>query len=118
MADFIAKELPAEGRLQINEEFLQLFPSCDGVLHDECKRGVGGTRLHWNTADRNVPHDAILHETVYQRLALPSVRNYDGYGKYRPEPLRNHDRAKAFFAEDPPPLESLAGAPNPASVSM
>jgi len=26
------------------------------------------------------------------------VRNYSGYGKYRPAPLRNHIKAKAYFA--------------------
>jgi uncharacterized protein (DUF2235 family) len=118
MADFISTELPALGRVYLNDAFLRLFPSCDGLLHDECKRGVGGTRFHWSSTDRNVPHDAVLHETVYGRLKLGSVRNYDGYGKYRPAALRNHDLAKAYFVDDTaPPLQSRDGASAPASVS-
>ena len=74
-----------------------LSPSADGMMHDECMVGIGGTPLKWYPADRDVPHDAKLHPTVYERLKMASVRNFTSYGKYRPMPLRNHDEAKQFF---------------------
>jgi hypothetical protein len=99
MVDFITKELPDEGRVEVDADFITLFPSPDGMMHDECMVGIGGTPAHWYPADRDVPADAILHQTIYERLALPSVRNYSSYGKYRPAPLRNHHKAKEYFED-------------------
>jgi hypothetical protein len=61
---------------------------------------IGGTLARWYPADRDVPIDARLHPTVYERLAMPSVRNYSSYGKYRPAPLRNHHEAKKYFEDE------------------
>jgi len=55
-----------------------------------------------------VPHDAVLHPTVYERLQMASVRNFRSYGKYRPMPLLNHDKAKAYYEPELRP-------PSPAS---
>jgi hypothetical protein len=49
------------------------------MMHDECIVGIGGTPAHWYPADRDVPPDAILHPSVYERLALLSVRNYTSH---------------------------------------
>ena len=57
-------------------DYLKLFPSTEGMMHDECMVGMGGTPVRWYPADRDVPNDAILHPTVYDRLAMASVRNY------------------------------------------
>jgi uncharacterized protein (DUF2235 family) len=100
MVDFITKELPEDGRVEIDRDFLTLFPSADGMMHDECMVGIGGTPARWYPADRDVPIDARLHPTVYERLAMPSVRNYSSYGKYRPAPLRNHHEAKKCFEDE------------------
>jgi uncharacterized protein (DUF2235 family) len=100
MVDFITKELPEERRVEVDPDFMTLFPSPDGMMHDECMVGIGGTPAQWYPADRDVPADAILHPTVYERLALASVRNYSSYGKYRPAPLRNHHKAKEYFEEE------------------
>jgi uncharacterized protein (DUF2235 family) len=97
MVDFISSELPQEARVQIDDRVLVLYPSADGMMHDECMVGIGGTPLKWYPGDRDVPHDAILHSTVYERLKMDSVRNFTSYGKYRPMPLRNHDKAKQYF---------------------
>jgi hypothetical protein len=70
MVDFITEELPEEGRGAVDPDFMTLFPSPDGMMHDECMVGIGGTPAHWYPADRDVPVDAILHPTVYERLAL------------------------------------------------
>jgi hypothetical protein len=70
------------------------------MMHDECMVGVGGTTLKWDRAVRDVPNTAKLHETVYERLGLPSVRNFTSYGPYRPVALKNHDKAKKFYEAD------------------
>jgi hypothetical protein len=38
-----------------------------------------------------------MHDSVYERLKMESVRNYTSYGKYRPAPLLHHDKAKQYF---------------------
>ena len=103
MADFIENELPADARVSIDHGVLTLYPSADGMMHDECMVPIGGTPLEWYPADRDVPHDAILHPTVYERLEIPSVRNFTSYGSYRPAPLRNHDKAKKYFTRPTTP---------------
>jgi hypothetical protein len=104
MVDFISSELPQEARVQIDNRVVVLYPSADGMMHDECMVGVGGTPLKWYPGDRDVPHDAILHSTVYERLKMDSVRNFTSYGKYRPMPLRNHDKAKQYFEPELRPV--------------
>jgi Uncharacterized alpha/beta hydrolase domain (DUF2235) len=113
MVDFITKELPAEARVDVDLDYMTLYPSPDGMMHDECMVGIGGTPVHWYPTDRDVPVDAILHPSVYERLALPSVRNYTSYGKYRPAPLRNHNKAKKFFEDDFRQQASSSGATPP-----
>jgi uncharacterized protein (DUF2235 family) len=97
MADFIENELPAEARIQINRAILHCSPSSGGMMHDECMVGIGGSPLHWYPEDRNVPTQAVLHDTVYERLQMSAVRNFISYGPYRPAPLRNHERARKYF---------------------
>jgi hypothetical protein len=97
MSDFIANEIPEAGRVQIDRRVLTLFPSYDGMMHDECMVGIGGTPLHCYPRNRDVPSDATLHPTVYQRLELASVRNFTSYGPYRPA---NHAVAKKYFTSE------------------
>jgi hypothetical protein len=101
MVDFISQEIPAEGRIQIERSVMTLFPSSAGMMHDECMVGVGGSPLHWYPGDRDVPPDAYLHHTVYERLEMDSVRNYTSFGKYLPAPLRNHRIAQKYFPAPP-----------------
>jgi hypothetical protein len=112
MVDFITKELPEEGRVEVDPDYMTLFPAPDGMMHDECMVGIGGTPAHWYPADRDVPADAILHPTVYERLAIPSVRNYSTHGKYQ-RPLRNHLRAKEYFEDALKPKATPARATIP-----
>jgi uncharacterized protein (DUF2235 family) len=100
MINFIAREIPESGRVIIDPDLLKLYPSSDGMMHDECMVGVGGTALKWDRAVREVPNTAKLHDSVYERLALPSVRNFTSYGPYRPVALMNHDKAKTFYEAD------------------
>jgi uncharacterized protein (DUF2235 family) len=97
MSDFIEHELPEEARVLVDRTVLKCWPSCTGMMHDECMVGIGGTVYRWNQTDRLVPTDARLHETVYERLKLPEVRNFIGYGPYRPASLRYHEKAKGFY---------------------
>jgi hypothetical protein len=76
----------------VDKSPLRLYPSADGMMHDECMVGIGGSALHWSKAVRNLPDTAQLHETVYARLAMKSVRNYTSFGPYRPVALLSSGR--------------------------
>jgi len=117
MADFIELQLPQEGQVKVNRDRFHCFPSSAGMMHDECKVGIGGTPLHWYSKDRDIPIDAVLHDSVYERLELASVRTFTGHEKYRPLPLRNHARAKMYFQPSPPYHSIDDGAPQVGSVS-
>jgi uncharacterized protein (DUF2235 family) len=100
MVDFINKEIPDEGaRVAINEDFLNLNPSYDGMMHDELMVGHGPAhKIHfWPAGERKVDPTGELHETVISRLGLTNVRNYVGYGPYRPKSLAEHRIAKQFY---------------------
>jgi uncharacterized protein (DUF2235 family) len=108
MIDFITEKIPEAGRVLIDKSMLRLYPSADGMMHDECMVGMGGTSLHWSKAVRDVPDTAQLHQTVYERLAMKSVRNYTSFGPYRPLALQAHKRAKTFFEPSDGENNSLA----------
>lgn len=99
MADFITQGLPEEGRVLVDDRYLTLYPNSNGLMHDECMVGIGGTPLRWNACIRQIPSGATLHETVYERLAMKSVRNFTSFGPYRPASLANHEKAKSYFVE-------------------
>ncbi|MER2266009.1 DUF2235 domain-containing protein [Methylobacterium oxalidis] len=97
---------------------LRLFPRSDGVQHCE----IAGMRdtieertlaafipawlrrrargKNWEEQDREVPHDAVVHPTVDERFALPSVVQCAGSGPYRPGALANHGRFKGRYGAD------------------
>jgi uncharacterized protein (DUF2235 family) len=97
MIDFVTDKIPEANRVLVNPELLRLYPSSDGMMHDECMVGIAGTDLKWKRTVRDVPHDAVLHAAVYERLAMPKVRNFTSYSPYRPAALRNHDEAKVYY---------------------
>jgi uncharacterized protein (DUF2235 family) len=102
IVDFINKEIPDEGaRVAINEDFLNLNPSYDGMMHDELMVGHGPAhKIHfWPAGERKVDPTGELHETVISRLGLTNVRNYVGYGPYRPKSLAGHRIAKQFYRD-------------------
>jgi hypothetical protein len=98
MVDFITNKIPEPNKVFVDPESLRLYPASAGMMHDECMVGIGGTDLKWTRAVRDIPHDAVLHHTVYERLEMPEVRNFTSFGPYRPAALRNHDKAKAYYA--------------------
>ena len=97
MVDFVTNKIPEANRVLVNPDLLRVHPSSDGMMHDECMVGIAGTDIKWTRAVRDVPHDAILDASVYERLGMPEVRNFTSYGPYRPAALRNHDKAKAYY---------------------
>jgi uncharacterized protein (DUF2235 family) len=102
MVDFINKEIPDEAaRVAINEDFLNLNPSYDGMMHDELMVGHGPAhKIHyWPAGERKVDPTGELHETVMSRLGLANVRNYVGYGPYRPKSLAEQRIAKQFYQD-------------------
>jgi Uncharacterized alpha/beta hydrolase domain (DUF2235) len=87
-------KIPEAGSVIIGSNLLRLYPSAEGMMHDECMVGVGGTAFKWAKAVRDVPDTAHLHDTVYERLAMKSVRNFTSFGPYRPVALKNHVRRR------------------------
>jgi hypothetical protein len=67
MVDFITEEIPMEGRVTVYPHYMRLHPSSDGMMHDECMVGIGGTSIRWSAAIRNVPDTAKLHDTGSRR---------------------------------------------------
>ena len=49
--------------------------------------------------------NAPLHDSVYERFALPSVIHYDAARPYRPKGLRLHARLANYYKTIPVPPE-------------
>jgi uncharacterized protein (DUF2235 family) len=111
MADTISDKLPKEYQVNIDRRYLALYPNYEGMMHDECMVGVGGTPLRWFPAERDVPPEAQLHSSVISRLSKPAVRNFVSFAPYRPATLRNHPKAKSFFAATQQMIEPSSDPP-------
>ena len=85
----------------IEPSWLNLFPFSGGAQHDECRSG----RLKWRQGFREIPIDAPLHPSVFERFNLPGVVQYDDFRVYRPENLRNHREVSSLY--DPIVREEL-----------
>jgi len=74
------------------------------MMHDELMVGHGPAhKIHfWVAGERKVDPNGELHETVLNRLGLPSVRNYLGYGPYRPKSLAEHPKVRQFYLDHRP----------------
>lgn len=81
--------------LKVDASVLQLYPSADGMQHDECRSGVF---QYAKKKNRPLPVDATLHPSVYERLNLVSVLQYDVVAPYRPQGLRDHNKCKQYYA--------------------
>lgn len=93
-----------------NNAFLRLHPSSAGAQHCEViamndaidaktpKWLKWATRsLSWDVQVRRIPHDALVHESVYERFALAAVQQPEGFLPYRPAALAQHDQFKARY---------------------
>jgi uncharacterized protein (DUF2235 family) len=84
-----------EHPILLDRSVLRLYPSPDGMQHDECKVGIKFlTRLTgrtWKikTLQLSDP-DFKLHPTVIERFDLPGVLQYDVIAPYRPVALATH----------------------------
>jgi uncharacterized protein (DUF2235 family) len=96
---FITDELPdAATRIVVNDDLLRPYPSSAGMMHDELMVGHTRANLHiWPAIERKVDPKGELHETVIEWLKMLSVRNYVGYGLYRPRSLSDHPKAAEFY---------------------
>ncbi len=97
-------------RIKIDRSVLQLYPSADGMQHDERKVGfpvlTSWLRLTWQGKQRDIRDpNAPLHDSVYQRFALPGVIHYDSVLPYRPEGLRRHAKLAHYYKNIPVPPE-------------
>jgi hypothetical protein len=114
MAEIVSKQLPEERRVHIQSDILQCFPSSDGMLHDELMVGVGSHHLHlFVRGDRRVDQGGTLHPTVIERLKMKNVRNFVGFGEYRPTSLQEHPKAKSYYrlpTQIPYPSEAVHGS--------
>lgn len=90
---------------RIDERFVQTFPDPMGFQHDEVVASLElwprwwprWLRFGWTRKDRSVHPEAVLHESVYERLSAAAVPQYDRRSVYRPAGLRNHKKAGTFF---------------------
>ncbi len=92
--------------IKIDRSVLHLYPSADGMQHDERKAGfpilTSLLCLTWRERRRKMPGPATtLHESVYERFNLPSVVQYDAAVPYRPEELRQHERLAKYYKDVP-----------------
>jgi hypothetical protein len=98
------------GGIRIDRSVLNLFPSADGMQHDERQVGfpivTKWLRLTWQDGRRRIDDpNATLHDSVYERFASPGVIEYDSVKAYRPEGLRKHERLADYYKEIPVPAE-------------
>jgi hypothetical protein len=61
-------------------------------------RLVGRKNFGWREGHRAIPHDALLHPSVYERLALGAVLVHGDMIPYRPHALRHHRYVGTFWA--------------------
>lgn len=102
MVDELHAAIP---EVQIRQELLVMSPNPLGLQHDERQalldpqpawlRWLTGDRLTWSEKAR--PVDGTLHATVLTRLAAAAVPQMGEVKPYRPEKLRTHPKAAAFF---------------------
>lgn len=98
--------------LQFDRSKLKVFPSSDGVHHDEVAGMADLIRsrtpwvlrwatrkLGWKTKIRDPITTASLHHSVEERFNLDSVPYQGGYGPYRPPALKLHEKFQGRFTK-------------------
>ena len=99
--------------IYIDHSVLNMYPDCAGPQHDERKAFlsvfpdwvtrcaiwlVGPKNFGWREGHRQIPPDALLHRTVYERFALGAVLIHGAMSPYRPRALRRHLDVSKFWA--------------------
>ena len=83
--------------LKIDRRWLSLSPCADGPQHDEARKWF--FRLLEN-GYRPIEPQAVLHETVIERLKAEEIVDLDESKLYRPSNLKTHGKAKVFWEEE------------------
>ncbi|MBN2739417.1 MAG: DUF2235 domain-containing protein [Rhodobacteraceae bacterium] len=84
--------------IQINDDKLYLAPDPHGMQHEETFMfELGPIKLRWPKHPRKVDSVFQLHPSVLERLEAEAVSHLGEMGAYRPEQLREHPQAKAYF---------------------
>ncbi|MGI9371719.1 MAG: phospholipase effector Tle1 domain-containing protein [Hyphomicrobiales bacterium] len=88
----IDRAAQVEHPLQVDRKFLNLHPASGGIQHDETR----SSWIPWPTKLRDIPSDAVLHKSVFERFTYENVINYNQARVYRPENLRDHEKLQEF----------------------
>ena len=80
--------------LLCDADWLNVFPDAAGPQHDARQ---GSVFRFIAPFVRVIKPDAVLHQSVLDRFALPEVLQYNIMKPYRPEALRHHDRVKRYY---------------------
>ena len=96
--------------IKIDKSVLELYPSADGMQHDQRKEGfpiiTKWLRLTWPGTCRKIPGpNTTLHDSVYERFKIPNVVHYDVAAPYRPEALRTHVDLVPYYKDIPEPRQ-------------
>jgi hypothetical protein len=89
-----ATSLPDGTQLKVDETVLRTCGVASAMQHDEC---FGGVFRYTSKIVRTIHPEAILHESVYERLEAEAVLHYHEYRGYRPVNLSEHQKAKEYF---------------------
>jgi Uncharacterized alpha/beta hydrolase domain (DUF2235) len=94
--------------IEVDRSVLKPYPSANGIQHDERKSGfpilTSWLHLTWQEGERKIDDPgAPLHDSVYQRFALPGILNFDSVQLYRPEGLRSHGNLADYYKDIPVP---------------
>ena len=74
--------------IKLDPSVLRPYPSAAGMQHDEARSLLF---RYFGKIVREIPTDAPLHPSVYERGALTAVLNYDLMEPYRPQALKEHE---------------------------
>jgi hypothetical protein len=96
--------------IKVDRHFLNIHPAPDGLQHDERRSGfpllTKWLFLTWKKKSRKIPGPKTkLHGSVYKRMQLPGVIQFDAMSPYRPEALRSHEKLASYYSDVTPPAE-------------
>ena len=84
--------------IKVNDSMLYLYPDPSGMQHEERHMfAIGPLKQRWPSQPREIHHGFPLHPSVLERLKAPKVSHVGEMKPYRPEQLRDHPEAKAFY---------------------
>ena len=88
---------PNGNGIKVDARFLKMRPDPLGPQHDAREPGYLWGHFKWKKALRPIESDAILHPSVYQRLAANEVQHFYEMAPYRPENLSKHVNLTQYY---------------------